>query len=392
MPNSSKPIYFDNNATSMLDRRIAQHVYELSLAGIANPSSQHRAGRDALKILEAAKRDILALLDAPRTGMNSAQVYITSGGTEANNLAVLGHLAAKPGKCIVASTEHPSVIEAANKFASGKHPVKLLSVDSNGLCDLEQLRQLLDADPQAYSLVSIMLGNNETGVVQDLSAICKICSRYGVPVHSDIVQAVGKIPFSMLSCGVAAVSFTAHKIHGPVGVGALVTLPSFALQPLLVGGGQQLAIRPGTEQAIPASALALSVRLTAEARNSDNYARLAELRDKFEASVCSATGGQVIAADAPRLPHTSNIAFENADRQALQMALDLRGLACSTGSACASGSSRPSPILVAMGIPDSVAGGSLRFSLSIDTTKQEIDQAIEIVAATVTKLLPSESH
>lgn len=392
MPDSSKTIYFDNNATTMLDGRIAQHVYELSLAGIANPSSQHRAGRESLKVLEAAKRDILELLDAPRTGMDCAQVYITSGGTEANNLAVLGHLAAKPGKCIVAATEHPSVVEAANKFATGTHPVELLRVDSSGLCDLEKLEQLLDADPEAYSLVSIMLGNNETGVIQDLAAICKICSQYDVPVHSDIVQAVGKIPFSMLDCGVSAVSFTAHKIHGPVGVGALVTLPNFALQPLLVGGGQQLAIRPGTEQAIPASALALSVRLTSEAQQAGKYARLAELRDRFEASVCAETGGQVIAADAPRLPHTSNIAFENADRQALQMALDLRGLACSTGSACASGSSRPSPILVAMAIPDSIAGGSLRFSLSVDTTQSEVDRAIDMVTATVSKLLPSVSH
>ncbi|GAB5403160.1 MAG: cysteine desulfurase family protein [Aureliella sp.] len=385
-------IYFDNNATTMLDPRIADHVHELSLAGVANPSSQHRSGRAALKILESAKQSILGSLDAPRTGMQSAQVIVTSGGTEANNLAILGHLAAKPGKCIVAATEHPSVIEAANKFSSPKHSCEILPVDESGLCDLDRLRHLLDEDADAYSIVSIMLGNNETGVIQDLAEVCKICSEYGIPVHSDIVQAVGKIPFSMIDTGVSAVSFTAHKIHGPVGVGALVTLRDFQLQPLLVGGGQQLALRPGTEQAIPASALAMAVGLTADARDAGGYDRLASLRDSFEALVCSKTNGQVIASTAPRLPHTSNIAFAGADRQALQMALDLRGLACSTGSACASGSSRPSPILVAMSIPDEVAGGSLRFSLSVNTTEQEVQQAAETVCETVNRLVPAASR
>ncbi len=376
----------------MLDPRIADHVHELSLSGVANPSSQHRAGRAALKILESAKESILGTLDAPRTGMLAAQVIITSGGTEANNLAVLGHLAARPGKCIVAATEHPSVIEAANKLSSSKHSCEILPVDDSGLCDLDRLRQLLREDPEAYSLVSVMLGNNETGVIQDLTQICEICSEYGVPVHSDIVQAVGKIPFSMIESGVSAVSFTAHKIHGPVGVGALVTLREFTLQPLLVGGGQQLALRPGTEQAIPASALAMAAGLTADARDSGVYQQLSTLRDSFEAAVCSKTNGQVIAANASRLPHTSNIAFPGADRQALQMALDLRGLACSTGSACASGSSRPSPILVAMSIPDSIAGGSLRFSLSVNTTEKEVQQAADIVCETVNKLVPAQSR
>lgn len=384
-------MYFDNNATTMLDRRIADHVHELNLRGIANPSSQHRPGRDALRILESAKDSILQTLDAPRGSMESARVIITSGGTEANNLAIFGHLAARPGRCIVAATEHPSVIEAARLACAAKDELVLLPVDGNGLCDLEHLETLLARDPYAYSLISVMLGNNETGVIQDLGKICQIARRYNVPVHSDVVQAVGKIPFSMRECGVSAVSFTAHKIHGPVGVGALVTLPDFQVEPLLIGGGQQLATRPGTEQVIPASALAMSLSLTAAARDDGKYEQLRLLRDRFESLLLDQTSGVVIAAAADRLPHTSNIAFPGADRQALQMALDLKGIACSTGSACSSGSSRPSPILSAMGIEDAIAGGSLRFSFSVSTTLSEVEQAVPTIAATVNKLCPSLS-
>lgn len=385
-------MYFDNNATTMLDRRIADHMHELNLRGVANSSSQHRPGRDALRILESAKDSILQTLDAPRGGMSAARVIITSGGTEANNLAVIGHLAARPGKCIVSCTEHPSVTEAARlACATVKSDLVLLPVDREGVCDLERLQNILDAEPGAYSLISVMLGNNETGVVQDLGKICQIARQYNVPVHSDIVQAVGKIPFSMSECGVSAVSFTAHKIHGPVGVGALVALPEFELEPLLVGGGQQLATRPGTEQVICASALAMSVALTAQARDQGKYNQLQLLRDQFESQLLERTPGVVIASAADRLPHTSNIAFPGADRQALQMALDLKGIACSTGSACSSGSSRPSPVLSAMGIEDSIAGGSLRFSFSVSTTQSEIEQSIPTIAATINKLCPSNS-
>lgn len=382
-------IYLDNNATTTIDRAVAEHIHQLNLAGVANPSSQHQQGRQALKILEAAKLELLESIGAQSVGMGEASVFWTSGGTEANNLAVLGRATAKPGTIIVAATEHPSVLEAARKSMELGCEVLVLEVDSNGRCNLAQLEQWLAELGQGVSLVSVMLGNNETGVVQDLKAICAICAPHGVPVHSDIVQAVGKTPFNMLEMGLSAVTLTAHKIHGPVGIGALITHHDLSLQPMLVGGGQQLSIRPGTVPTIAASGLAMSVQQTKAALADGTYAVVAAMRDRFEQAVCANTKAFVIGAESERLPHTSNIGFLGLERQALQMALDLRGIACSTGSACASGSSRPSPVLAAMNLPEEVSRGSLRFSLSKYTNQSEMDSAIEVVCSVVQKLQSS---
>ena len=341
-------LYFDNNATTPIDPDIARLMFDLHLQGLANPASQHAAGRIALRQLEEAKNSLLNAVAAPNSGMESAQVILTSGGTEANNLAIRGYAATRPGIVIVAATEHTSVLDQARDLGSSR--CRVLPVDHYGRCELQLLEDWLKQDANAISLVSIMLGNNETGVIQDLPSICRLCAHYSIPVHSDIVQAVGKIEVNMRELGLSALTLTAHKLHGPVGIGALILLHGERIAPLLIGGGQQLGIRPGTEAVVPAVALARAVELGRLAVADGCYDRLAALRDRFEAALLELPDIEVIARSANRLPHVANVAFLGLERQALQKALDLAGVACSTGSACASGSSRPSPVLAAMGL------------------------------------------
>jgi cysteine desulfurase len=231
-----------------------------------------------------------------------------------------------------------------------------------------------------------MFGNNETGVIADLANICGICRRFDVPVHSDAVQAIGKIDVNMTELGLSALSLTAHKIHGPVGIGALILPNGISLSPLLIGGGQQQGLRPGTEPVIPTIALTMAVRLGCQARMHRVYETVAQLRDRFEASLIPLESVEILASHSPRLPHVSNIAFLGLDRQALHMALDLAGIACSTGAACSSGSSRPSQVLTAMGLHSETVLGSIRFSFSRFTTAQEVEIASQIVAQVVLKL------
>ena len=380
-------IYFDNNATTHIDPVVAERLHELNLAGISNPASQHRPGRRALHLLEEAKSEILELVGAPNHGMSSARLILTSGGTEANNLAVFGLLARRPGTVIVGATDHPSIIEAA-RAACRHDELRILPVDGHGLCDLDCLQSWLSeiyAAGRSVSFVSIMLGNNETGVIQDMKKISQICRAFGVPVHSDIVQAVGKIETSMTELGLSAATLTAHKIHGPVGIGALVLDHQLSIDPMIIGGGQQLGLRAGTEPVIPAVGLATALSEICKARLAGVYDRLRELRDSFEVRLTEACDAVIVAGDAPRLPHTSNLSFPGRDRQALHMALDLNGLACSTGSACSSGSGRPSGSLVAMQLPDDVVRSALRFSFSRFSTSEEVDSAIKIVCRAAEK-------
>lgn len=377
-------IYFDNNATTHLDPVVAERMHELNLEGISNPASQHSSGRRALHLLEEAKSQILECVGARHSGMDSAQVVLTSGGTEANNLAVLGMQAKRPGITIVGSTDHPSVVEAARYACSAKNQFRMLPVNRDGLCDLQVLESWLKSDPP-ISLVSIMLGNNETGVIQDLKSICDLCNLYDVPVHSDIVQAIGKIPFNMVDTGLSALTLTGHKIHGPVGVGALILKQGFQIDPMIVGGGQQLGLRAGTEMVVPTVGLAVALKQIIAALNCGEFDRIRSLRNQFEQDMLETTDIEIIAANAPRLPHTANLAFPGSDRQALHMALDLNGLACSTGSACSSGSSRPSGVLVAMDLPERTIQSSLRFSFSRFSTADEVTRATKIIRDAVAK-------
>jgi cysteine desulfurase len=387
-------IYLDHNATAPVLPEVADAVRDAALRYGGNPASQHEAGREARRALEAAREQIGEILGARMAGMDADQVIVTSGGTEANNLALHGLLAGRhappqprpslvgtsaasqqqrdSARLIISAIEHPSIARTAEHIASLGWQVDQLDVDARGVLRLDQAESLLASGPQ---LVSVMLASNETGVLQPVAEIAKLCRERGVLIHTDAVQAVGKLPVSFQELGVDALTAAAHKFHGPLGIGVLIVRHGVNLEPALRGGFQQAAMRPGTESAALAigmqTALELWQREAAERRE-----RMASLRDQLEQQILAGyPDAVVIGGDAPRLPHTSNIALVGLDRQALVMAFDLAGVACSTGSACASGSSEPSPALTAMGLPEAVISSAVRFSLGATTTAAEIDEA-----------------
>lgn len=395
---TKQPIYLDNAATTEIDPDVIETMRRMYERQLANPSSQHASGRLARSLLEAAKDQILAFVGAPCSGMNAAQLIVTSGGTEANNLAVLGIARARAGSVIISAIEHPSVLEAAESLSNQGRQTRVLPVDERGLCNVGVLEKWLEeshsrhpqsiSDPNtAVSLVSIILGNNEIGTIQDLKTICELCHRYDVPVHSDAVQAMGKIPFSMLELGLDALTITAHKLHGPVGIGALVVRNGLPVTPMFLGGGQQLGIRPGTEATVLVAGFAKALELSLASLEHGAYEATARIRDRFEEIILAQFApATVVSAGSPRLPHISNLAFEGLDRQALLMALDLAGIQCSAGSACSSGSSRPSRILSALGIPNSVANGALRFSFSRSNSMDEVELTASRVVEIASKM------
>lgn len=353
-------IYLDNNATTPLAPEAAEAIERTARECWGNPSSQHRFGRRARQVLEDAREAIGNLLGADLGGFPPDRVIFTSGGTEANNLAMFGLTAGQPpGHIIISAVEHPSVSEPADVLSRAGWCIDKLPVAADGQVLVDELRRLLRPDTR---LISVMLANNETGVLQPVEQIARIAAEAGVPVHTDAVQPVGKLPVNFRHLGVTTMTATAHKFHGPIGIGVLVVRAGVELPPLLYGGHQQAGFRPGTEPVV----LAAGMRAALEAwrREADERPRrLRMLRDEFEALLLGEFPDLVIhGRDAPRLPHTSHVAFPGVDGQALGMALDLAGVACSTGSACASGSSKPSPILLAMGVDEALAKGSLRFS------------------------------
>lgn len=377
-------IYLDNNATTRIDPVVAERMYELHSSGVANPASQHRSGRHALALLEEAKEAVARVVGAVPHGMESAHVILTSGGTEANNLVLHSLCSQQSGILITAGCEHSSILEYANQLPHLER--RLLPLDAAGRCDLERLREWLDVDGERVRLISLMFGNNETGNIANLEAVGKIAAQYGVLVHSDAVQAVGKLKVDMPRLGLSALTLTAHKVHGPVGIGALVVRSDLQLRPLLIGGGQQLAVRAGTEPVVLAAGLAAALQASEGAREEGIYNELAGRRAEFERQLLEIDDLYINGISGERLPHVSNIAFVGLDRQALQMALDLAGIACSTGSACASGSGRASRVLLAMGLDPELVSSSLRFSFSRFTTSKELEQAAEIITSVVRRL------
>jgi cysteine desulfurase len=366
-------IYLDNNATTPMLPLVAQAIATAFAAGYGNPSSQHWAGRPARRALEEARESIAALLGAECRSSRADQVIFTSGGTEANNLALWGLAGAQPGHLIISSVEHPSIVGAAARLAELGWEVDRLPVSSAGVTDIERLPDFLR--PQTR-LVSLVLGNNETGVIQPVARAAAICAERGVPMHTDAVQVAGKAPIDFRALGVAAMTVSAHKLHGPVGVAALIVRHGQPLVPLLRGGFQQAGLRPGTEPV--ALAVGMQTALAHWSQNRDAISvHLTSLRNLFEQELKAGWPGLVInGAAAERLPHTSNVAFPGFSRQGLMMALDLAGVACSTGSACASGSSEPSPTLLAMGCDAAVVEGSLRFSFGQLTSREETLEAV----------------
>lgn len=359
-------------------------MHQLMQMRLANPASQHAAGRQARKVVEEARESILRSCGARVTGMASDQLIFTSGGTEANNLALFGLAEQRPGSIVVSSIEHPSVLASAERLQSLGRTIYHMPCRQDGTIDVDSLEQRIATE--SIAVVSLMAANNETGVIQNIERVAEVCSNAGVWLHTDAVQAIGKVPLEFAKLNVDAMTITAHKLHGPVGIGALILRNGIMIAPQLFGGFQQLGLRPGTENAILAAGFAAA---TSEAKSQRDVAavQMESMRDRLEQIITSRISrARVVGRESQRLPHTSSIAFDGLDRQALQLALDQLGVACSTGSACASGSSQPSHVLLAMGLNDSLVRGGVRFSLSRETTPDEIDRAGELIVSAVERL------
>jgi cysteine desulfurase len=351
--------YLDWNATAPL-RPEAAAAMTAALARCGNPSSVHRWGRAARQRLEGARTAIAALVGMPPEG-----VVFVSGGTEANQLALLG---AGRQRVLVSAVEHDSVLRAA----AGAEPIP---VDGDGVVRLDALADLLAADPRP-ALVSVMLANNETGVIEPVAEIAAIAHEHGALLHCDAVQAAGKIPLAAAAVGADLVTLSAHKIGGPPGVGALVVTGGLDLTPLLRGGGQERGRRAGTEN-LPGIAGFAAAALAAAA-GMVVYDRVRALRDALEAEIAAAAPEAVVlGAGVPRLPNTAAIAMPGTAAETQVIALDLDGVMVSAGAACSSGKVGPSHVLAAMGAAPDVAASTIRVSLGWSTTEGDVSRFLQ---------------
>lgn len=387
------PNDLDHNATTPIWPEVADLLRRVQLETPGNPESPHSAGRAARRVLETARERIGELLGCQQTGLErqTDRVIFTSGGTEANNLAIFGLGRAKDAcaeegtRLIISAIEHPSIRSAAEQCRRMGQQVEHLPVNQAGVVDLARLGELLASSPRPR-LVSVMLANNETGVVQPVTEIAALCRAAGALCHTDAVQSAGKLPLDFGALGVDALTLAAHKFHGPRGIGVLVVRAGVPLQAQLYGGFQQTELRPGTESPALAAAMARALEISITSQE-ERVARMRALQSRFEQGLRECCAPVVIhGAVVERLPQTTNAAFLGLDRQKLVLALDFAGVLCATGSACASGSSEPSPVLLAMQLPPEQVESSLRFSWGAMTTGEQLDTALERIAATVSRL------
>lgn len=363
-------------------------MHELLQMRLANPSSQHAAGRKARQIVEQARESILKHCGGRTRGMASDQLLFTSGGTESNNLAIFGLAENVPGAIVVSSIEHPSVLGAAEYAAAHGREVRTLPCNPSGIVCLDKLAEWVAEHKHGkpIALVSMMLANNETGVRQPVAEAAQICRNAGVLIHTDAVQVLGKSPMNFEALDVDALTITAHKLHGPVGIGALVLRHGVQVSPRAFGGFQQLGLRPGTEMPALAGGFETCVALAASCLM-DRVVCMQRQRDSLQEMILDAISDCVVVGlKSDRLPQTLSIAFPGVERQALQLALDMAGIGCSTGSACASGSSQPSHVLLAMQLEPAVVRGGIRFSVSAETTIAEIEATVQALKTIVPQL------
>ncbi|MGB7624848.1 MAG: aminotransferase class V-fold PLP-dependent enzyme [Terriglobia bacterium] len=371
-------IYLDNNASTPMAPEVTEAMLPWLRESFGNPSSVHWFGQRAMAALEGARQGVASLI-----GATPHEIVFTSGGTEADNLAILGMSEAQLRRdhhLITSAIEHPAVLSACRLLERRGIAITYLSVDSRGLVHLDELKEAIRPETE---LISVMMANNETGTLQPLREIVKIARARHIPVHTDAVQAVGRIPVDVQSLGVDLLSLSAHKIHGPQGIGALYVRKGVGLTPMLVGGNQERKRRAGTESVASAVGFGRATELARSDVHSESP-RVASLRDRFEDKILSlCPGSQVNGHPELRVANTTNLGFEEIDGEALLLALDMEGVAASMGAACSSGSLEPSHVLKAMGVLPKTLTGSLRFSLSKFNTEEEIDRAAEIVCRVV---------
>ena len=382
--------YLDHAATTpMLPEAVA--AMSTHLGAVGNPSSLHASGRRARRVVEESREAIAAAI-----GARPSEVVFTGGGTEADNLAVKGVFWARAAtdprrrRVLVSSVEHHAVLDAADWLAEheGAQVVRL-PVDRTGRVAPETLHAALRSAPDEVALVSVMWANNEVGTVQPVAELAAIAHEHGVPFHSDAVQALGQLPVDFAASGVDAMSITAHKVGGPLGVGALVARPSLAMTPLLHGGGQERDVRSGTLDAPAISGFAAAVECAARDQRS-RAVRLAALRDQLLAGLHAAVpdvvlnGPSVGPADTDsRLPANVHVSFPGCEGDSLLLLLDARGIECSTGSACSAGVPQPSHVLLAMGVDDDLARGSLRFTFGHTSGQADVDAVLAAIGPVV---------
>jgi len=378
------PVYLDYAATTPVRPEVLEAMLPyLTDQSFGNPSSSHRFGRAARAGIEQARRQV-----AEAVGAEPNQVVFTSGGTEADNLGIVGAALAARDRgaamcAVVSAVEHKAVLAAAHAVCHLGGREVLLPVDGTGGLDLDALDAALADRP---AVVSVMWVNNETGVIQPVGAIAARCREAEVIFHTDAVQALGKLPVSVNALSCTLLTISGHKIGAPKGIGALIVRDRKAIEAIIHGGGQQFGIRPGTENVAGAVALGRAAQL-AVSEQAALASRLCALRDELAARLTSAVTDLVVNADSsPRAPHLLSIAVAGADSEALLMHLDLAGIAASSGSACSTGAVEPSHVLVAMGMPRDLALGAIRFSLGRESTREDIDRAVEVMPAVVTKV------
>lgn len=370
-------VYFDNNGTTALDPRVLQAMLPYLSQQQGNATSRHAFGRGARNAINQAREQV-----ADAVGAHPSQVIFTSGGTEADNLAITGVANAQPaGRIAIGSLEHPAVSRAADALKWQGWKLAHIASNAHGQVEASALQDIVQ---QPTDMVSVMLANNETGVIQDIASLGEIAKQHGAYMHTDAVQALGKINVDYSALNVHAMSLSSHKINGPQGAGALILDKRIDLRPLMLGGGQERALRSGSENIAAIVGFGLACQLASAEAQSRQHA-LTTLRAQLEHGLM-ALDATIFGAGAPRLPNTSFFAFDGIEGETLVMALDRQGFAVASGSACSSDSTEPSHVLLSMGVNADLARGAIRVSLSQDNQPEQVDAFLQSLARELNRL------
>lgn len=370
-------IYMDANATTPLLPEVLDAMRPWLLESFGNASSIHFHGQQARGAVEQARSSVAALLNC-----RESEIVFTSGGTESDNMALFGLV--RPGDHVITTAmEHHAVLHAAERLQARGSEVTFLQVTNDGCLDPDDVRRALRSNT---SMISVMMANNETGVIQPVEEIGRIAQEADVWFHTDAVQAAGKLPIDTKAIGCDLLSISGHKFHAPQGTGVLYLRRGTQIEPLFFGGTHERQRRAGTENVAGIVGLGKAAELAVKALQTGTVERIAALRDRLEQGILAAVGKAGVNGGGLRVPNTTNIHFDQLEGEALVIALDLKGIAVSGGSACASGAADPSHVLAAMGLPPERARASLRFSLTKLNTEEDIDAALEIIPAAVHRL------